>query len=54
MKFWKAVCGVTVLFYCVGAFISVNPNPFEWHLNLRIMSSMLWAFCIFIAFVEKR
>lgn len=54
MKFWKAVCGITVLFYCVGAFISANPNPIEWHPFLRVMSAVLWATSVFIAFVETK
>lgn len=54
MKFWKAVCGVTLLFYMIGSFIEATLNPFEWHPFLRVMSAVLWAISVFIAFVETR
>ena len=46
MKFWKAVCGVTLLFYMIGSFIEATLNPFEWEIFLRALLAISWGVCV--------
>lgn len=53
MKFWKAVCAITLLFYPIGSFIEATLNPFEWEIFLRALLTISWGVCVVIVYVER-
>lgn len=52
MKFWKAVFGMTLLFYLIRSFIEATLNPFEWEIFLRALLAISWGVCVVMTYVE--